>query len=177
MWYLSMLLCLLVEKRKRKRHNEFWFIFLCDIQLCMGKFRLSYKMDQSRNFFSKKKCPYGNIKYDDETFFFPSTFISDDRSEIKDRYKMYLISKENVTKKHFGSIAYLSRLKKYFIYGICERQYYWCFIFWPVSFFCVCVSLWSFFLSIFRISLHFPLPKQQLFRINPQPVLVSTVSW
>ena len=45
------------------------------------------------------------------------------------------------------------------------------------SLFCVCVSLWSFFLSIFRISLHFPLPKQQLFRINPQPVLVSTVSW
>ena len=170
-----MLLCLLVEKRKRKRHNEFWFIFLCDIQLCMGKFRLSYKMDQSRNFFSKKKCPYGNIKYDDETFFFPSTFISDDRSEIKDRYKMYLISKENVTKKHFGSIAYLSRLKN-ILFTVSVNGNIIDVSFFGRSLFCVCVSLWSFFLSIFRISLHFPLPKQQLFRINPQPVLVSTVS-
>ena len=148
MWYLSMLLCLLVEKRKRKRHNEFWFIFLCDIQLCMGKFRLSYKMDQSRNFFSKKKCPYGNIKYDDETFFFPSTFISDDRSEIKDRYKMYLISKENVTKKHFGSIAYLSRLKKIFYLRYLWTAILLMFHFLAGLFFlCVCVPL--VFLSLY----------------------------
>lgn len=82
------------------------------------------KWTRVETFFQIKMPVWKHQIYDDETFFFPSTFISDDRSEIKDRYKMYLISKENVTKKHFGSIAYLSRLKKYFIYGICERQYY-----------------------------------------------------
>ena len=154
-----MLLCLLVEKRKRKRHNEFWFIFLCDIQLCMGKFRLSYKMDQSRNFFSKKKCPYGNIKYDDETFFFPSTFISDDRSEIKDRYKMYLISKENVTKKHFGSIAYLSRLKKNILFTVSVNGNIIDVSFFGRSLFSVCVCPFglSFSLSFaFRYISRFP---------------------
>lgn len=143
----------LEREREKDKTNlcRSWFIFLVISNLCMGKFRLSWKWTRVELF--KKKRPRGIVKYD-EIFLF--TFISVDPTEIKDKVRKF--KRKNDTRNTLVLLPICLDWKKNILFTVSVNgNIYIDVSFFGWSLFCVSLLVFSFSLSFaFRSISRFP---------------------